>query len=155
MWQLEDKREALTEFKDLSTEEPLRLIEKGGMSVLLQLLRANDTQLTRDVLETLANLMDAEMPKGMAEAARVASVHNCGVFLTNGANVSLVLGSVDGEEDDMYVKFHAVQLMMRLLAVTPAQTQEAVLGQPAIVGRVMRLLEDKREIVRNEVPPPP
>ena len=120
------------------------------MSVLLTLLRANDTQLTRDVLETLANLMDAEMPKGMAEAARVASVHNCGVFLTNGANVSLVLGSVDGEEDDMYVKFHAVQLMMRLLAVTPAQTQEAVLGQPAIVGRVMRLLEDKREIVRNE-----
>ena len=101
------------------------------MSVLLTLLRANDTQLTRDVLETLANLMDAEMPKGMAEAARVASVHNCGIFLTNGANVSLVLGSVDGEEDDMYVKFHAVQLMMRLLAVTPAQTQEAVLGQPA------------------------
>jgi hypothetical protein len=50
----------------------------------------------------------------------------------------------------MYVKFHAVQLMMRLLAVTPAQTQEAVLGQPAIVGRVMRLLEDTREIVRNE-----
>ena len=135
--QLEDKREALSEFKDLSTEEPLRLIEKGGMSVLLTLLRANDTQLTRDVLETLANLMDAEMPKGMAEAARVASVHNCGVFLTNGANVSLVLGSVDGEEDDMYVKFHAVQLMMRLLAVTPAQTQEAVRGQPTVV-RVIR-----------------
>lgn len=98
VWQLEDKREALAEFKDLSTSEPLRLIEKGGMSVLLALLRANDTQLTRDVLETLANLMDAEMPKGMAEAARVASVHNCGVFLTNGANVSLVLGSVDGED---------------------------------------------------------
>ena len=36
----------------------------------------------------------------MAEAARVASVHNCGIFLTNGANVSLVLGSVDGEEDE-------------------------------------------------------
>ena len=98
VWQLEDKREALAEFKDLSTVEPLRLIEKGGMSVLLALLRANDTQLTRDVLETLANLMDAEMPKGMAEAARVASVHNCGVFLTSGSNVSLVLGSVDGED---------------------------------------------------------
>ena len=38
-----DKREALAEFKDLSTSEPLRLIEKGGMSVLLALLRANDT----------------------------------------------------------------------------------------------------------------
>ena len=50
VWQLEDKREALAEFKDLSAAEPLRLIEKGGMSVLLALLRANDTQLTRDVL---------------------------------------------------------------------------------------------------------
>ena len=117
VWQLEDKREALAEFKDLSAAEPLRLIEKGGMSVLLALLRANDTQLTRDVLETLANLMDAEVPKGMAEAARVASVHNSGVFLTNGANVSLVLGSVDGEDGGHGT---SLPLLVRSLALTRA-----------------------------------
>ena len=149
--QLEDRRAALSDFRDLSAAEPLRLIEKGGMSVIISMLRTDDTQLARDGLETLANLMDAEVPKGMAEAAQVAAVHNCGVFLTNSANVSTVLNTVDNEEDDMYVRYHAVQLMMRLLAVAPAQTQDAVLSQPVVVGRVMQLIEDKREIVRNEV----
>ena len=44
VWQLEDKREALAEFKDLSAAEPLRLIEKGGMSVLLQFVRARPSE---------------------------------------------------------------------------------------------------------------
>ena len=149
--QLEDRRAALSDFRDLSADEPLRLIEKGGMSVIIAMLRTDDTQLARDALETLANLMDAEVPRGMAEAAQVASMHNCGVFLTNSANVSTVLNTVDNEEDDMYVRYHAVQLMMRLLTLAPAQTQDAVLSQPAVVGRVMQLIEDKREIVRNEV----
>jgi hypothetical protein len=149
--QLEDKREALDEFKELSTVEPLRLIEKGGMSVLLALLRTDDTQLTRDSLETLTNLLDTEVPKGMAEAAQVAAMHNAGIFLTNATNVGVVLNAIDGEENDMYVRFYAVQLLMKLLAVAPAQTQDAVLSQPAVVSRVMQLMEDRREIVRNEV----
>ena len=37
--QLEDRREAISEFKDLTSIEPVRLIDKGGMSVLVQLLR--------------------------------------------------------------------------------------------------------------------
>ena len=148
---VQERKKALDEFKELSTVEPLRLIEKGGMSVLLALLRTDDTQLTRDSLETLTNLLDTEVPKGMAEAAQVAAMHNAGIFLTNATNVGVVLNAIDGEENDMYVRFYAVQLLMKLLAVAPAQTQDAVLSQPVVVSRVMQLMEDRREIVRNEV----
>ena len=109
--QLEDRREAITEFNALTAAEPVRLIDKGGMSVLVQLLREEDTQLTRDVLETLSNLMDPEMPRGVAaETGEVKAVHNASVFLTHDVYMLDVLNS--SEDGDLYVRYHAVQLVM-------------------------------------------
>ena len=51
----------------------------------------------------------------------------------------------------MYVRYHAIQLMMRLLAVAPAQTQDAVLSQPAIssIGSFFaaKLPDDERRLM--------
>ena len=148
--QLEDRREALSEFNELTAAEPVRLIDKGGISVLVALLRAEDTQLTRDSLETLSNLMDPEIPRGVApEKGEEKAVHNASIFL---GNDSYLLDVLNGSEDgDLYVRFHAVQLVMKLLARARRQTQAAMLNQPATVGRVLSLAEDRREIVRNEV----
>ena len=55
------------------------------------------------------------------------------------------------DDADLYVRFHAVQLVIKLLARARRQTQSAVLNQPATVGCVLSLAEDKRDIVRNEV----
>jgi hypothetical protein len=148
--QLEDRREALTEFNELTAAESVRLIDKGGMSVLVQLLREEDTQLTRDVLETLSNLMDPDVPRGIAtETGEVKASHNSAVFLTHDSYLLDVLNS--SEDGDLYVRFHAVQLVIKLLARARQQTQATVLNQPATVGRVLSLAEDRREIVRNEV----
>lgn len=147
--QLEDRRDAISEFKELSTQQPMRLIDKGGISVIVELMREEDTQLTRDALETLSNLMDPEVPREDPEAARVAAVHNSSVFLQRPSNVSTVTVAVDYA--DLYVKFHCVQLLIRLLTISREQTQEAVLSQPASVGRILQLMEDRREIIRNEV----
>ena len=148
--QLEDRRSAIEEFKELTAAEPVRLIDRGGMSVLVALLREEDTQLTRDILETLSNLLDPEVPRGLADnMAEVAATHNASVFLTHDSNVTDVLNS--SEDKDLYVRFHAVQVLMKLLAVARRQTQEALLNQPATVSRLMGLTTDRREIVRNEV----
>lgn len=147
--QLEDRRSAIAEFNELTAAEPVRLIDKG-MAVLVQLLREEDTQLTRDVLETLSNLMDPEVPRGVvAETGEVKAVHNASVFLGSDSHLLEVLNS--SEDGDLYVRFHAVQLVMKLLSRARRQTQENVLNQPATVGRVLQLAEDRREIVRNEV----
>ena len=106
------------------------------MSVLVQLLREEDTQLTRDVLETLSNLMDPEMPRDVsAETGEIKAVHNASAFLSSEGHLLEVLNS--SEDNDLYVRFHAVQVVMKLLALARRQTQEAVLDQPATVGCVM------------------
>ena len=149
--QLEDRREAISEFRDLCASEPIRLIDQGGMSVLVQLLRVEDTQITRDVLETLSNLFDPELPRELEkeDAAEIKAVHNASVFLTHDSNVSDLLGGA--EDADLYVRFHAVQALMKLLGFARRQTQEAILNQPQCVGRLMHIIEDERDIVRNEV----
>ena len=148
--QLEDKREAIAEFRDLSASEPLRLVDRGGYSVLVKLLREEDTEVMRDTLETLANLFDSELPKGREDdAAEVKAMHNVSVFLTRDGSVSdLMLGA---ENEDVYARYHAVQALMRLLGLARRQTQEAILNEPTCVGRLMGLVEDSREVVRNEV----
>lgn len=147
--QLEDRREALTEFNELSAAEPSRLIDKG-MAVLVGLLREEDTQMTRDVLETLSNLMDPEVPRTVdSDAGQVKALHNASIFLTNEGHLLEVLNS--SEDSDLYVRFHAVQVVMKLLACARRQTQADILNQPATIGRILSLAEDRREIVRNEV----
>ena len=49
------------------------MIDKGGISVLVMLLLEEDTQLTRDTLETLANLVDCDVPKGGGDVRREGS----------------------------------------------------------------------------------
>ncbi|EOD22374.1 hypothetical protein EMIHUDRAFT_255116, partial [Emiliania huxleyi CCMP1516] len=56
--QLDDRRDALASFKELSAEEPLRLIVEGGIGLLVRLAGDEDAQLARDALETLSNLCD-------------------------------------------------------------------------------------------------
>lgn len=146
--QLADRRDAIVSFKELSTREAVRLIDEGGMSKLVALLREDDTQLSRDTLETLVNLVDPEVPRD-APNAEVAAVHNSAVFLTHDSNLADALNA--SYDDELYVRFHTVQLVLRLLAAARRQTQEAVLNQPASVGRIMTLVADRREIVRNEV----
>ena len=147
--QLEDRRSAIAEFNELTASEPVRLIDKG-MAVLVQLLREEDTQLTRDVLETRPNLMDPEVPRGVvAETGQVKAVHNASVFLGNDSHLLDVLNS--SEDGELYVRFHAVQVVMKLLSLARRQTQDAVLNQPTRVTNFLALMQDKREIVRNEV----
>ena len=83
--QLEDRREAIADFKELTATESVRLIDRGGMSVLIQLLREEDTQLTRDILETLSNLLDRGIPEDQ-DAAQIKAMHNAAVFLTHSSN---------------------------------------------------------------------
>lgn len=147
--QLDDRREAISEFKELSTKQPMRLMDQGGMSVIIDLLREEDTKLTRDALETLSNLMDPDIPREEPEAARVAAIHNAGVLLLHPSNLSYVTVAVD--YSDMYVKFHCIQLLTRLLTVAHGKTQDAILSEPVSVGRILQLLDDPREIIRNEV----
>eukprot|EP00965_Chrysotila_dentata_P219226 6191007-Pleurochrysis_carterae.AAC.5 len=88
---LEDRREALAQFKQLSTTEALRLVEKGGIGLIASAARDDDPLVAREAVETLVNLMDEAIPKGMPDAARVAAAHNAKQFHSNPANLAAAL----------------------------------------------------------------
>ena len=77
------------------------------------------------------------------------ATHNAGIFLSRDTYLTAVLHS--SQDQDLYVRFHAIQLAMKLLSRSRGPTQDAVLNQPTTVGHVLDLANDSREIVRNEV----
>ena len=55
-----------------------------------------------------------------------------------------------GDSDDFYLRFTSIQILMALCSSQPFQLQSAVLNCPGGVEKVINLLKDSREIVRNE-----
>lgn len=53
-------------------------------------------------------------------------------------------------ESDFYLKFTSIQLLISLCNSQPVQFQCAVLATPSGVSKILSLLEDEREVVRNE-----
>ena len=55
-----------------------------------------------------------------------------------------------GNSEDFYFRFSAFQILISLCNSQPFRLQSAVLNCPSGVERVLNLLKDSREIVRNE-----
>lgn len=55
-----------------------------------------------------------------------------------------------GDSDDFYLRFTSIQILLSLCSSQPFQLKSAVLNSPAGVSKVLDLLKDAREIVRNE-----
>jgi len=69
------------------------------------------------------------------------------IFVKTTANVSLLLGLL--EVYDFYVRYHTVTLLTLLLENRPKQLQACILESPLGVSRLIDLLDDKREAIRN------
>lgn len=55
-----------------------------------------------------------------------------------------------GDSNDFYLKFTSIQILISLCTSQPFQLQTAILQSPSGVAKVMDLLKDSREIIRNE-----
>lgn len=70
------------------------------------------------------------------------------MFIKNHQNIQLVLDLLD--EYDFRVRFSAVQLLTSLLTNRTKDIQEIILVKPMGVSKMMDLLADTREVIRNE-----
>lgn len=70
------------------------------------------------------------------------------MFIKNPENVTLVLGFL--EEYDYRVRRPAVKLLTSLLASKPKEIQDIVLVSPMGVSKLMDLLVEQREVIRND-----
>uniref|UniRef100_T1IXS1 General vesicular transport factor p115 n=1 Tax=Strigamia maritima TaxID=126957 RepID=T1IXS1_STRMM len=149
---LDDRRDAVRALKALSKKYRLE-VGAQGMNALVKVLETdrNETETIGYVLDTLCNVMsdqplddegeDIELKQGLGEQFTE-------IFIKKTDNVALLLSFL--EEYDFHVRWPAVKLLTCLLINKCRDVQEIVLVNPLGVSKLMDLLCDNREVIRND-----
>ncbi|OXA56669.1 general vesicular transport factor p115 [Folsomia candida] len=146
---LDDRRDACRALKSLSRKYRVE-VGAQGMDAILNLLGLDrvDTEIMTYAVECLLNvtspeLLDDEDPnvKGIGEQfTEIISKKP-----ENIANLLLLL-----EEYDYKIRVPLIRLMTNLLTNRPKDVQEILLVSPMGISKIMDLLSDSREFIRNE-----
>uniref|UniRef100_A0A673ZMR5 General vesicular transport factor p115 n=1 Tax=Salmo trutta TaxID=8032 RepID=A0A673ZMR5_SALTR len=168
---LEDRRDAVRALKSLSKKYRLE-VGTQAMDHLVHILQTDrsDSEILGYALDTLYNIIcnDEEEEQDMAAAPPLSGKHknvpvsdenaqkqeeDLGVlftdkFLADSENVTLLLTLL--EEFDFHVRWPGVKLLTALLKNQCNQVQGVILVSPMGVSRLMDLLADSREVIRND-----
>ena len=153
-----DRRAAAVELRDLVQTSPQAQFAVGaiGLPTLVGSLREEreDPELMHGVLEALvaaiaAGAAPADANESAAPANGTATVgaRVAEAFARNEGHLELVLSLLDDE--DFYVRYHAVQLLAALASPCAHFLRGAVMSSPTGVGRLMDMMTE-REVIRNE-----
>ena len=145
----EDRRASLAELKDLLASNPQAQLAVGhiGLHVLCAVLREDldDVELVRGALEALLQAVTRHADKAAAGVEPAAV--NAELLSRDPRTLALLLSLLD--EDDFYVRYHALQLLCSLMASNQHQVQSVVLANPHGMLRLLDMVSE-REAIRNE-----
>ena len=102
-------------------------------------------------METLCNITNREQFDEELDNPQVSATIGeqfTEMFIKDAPNVTLVLSYL--EEFDFKVRWPAIRLLTTLLDFKPKELQEIVLVSPMGISKLMDLLGDSREIIRND-----
>ncbi|KAJ2608004.1 Vesicle-mediated ER to Golgi transport protein, partial [Coemansia sp. RSA 1365] len=151
---LEDKRAAVLSLKGLSREYR-KDVGEASLPALLKVLKedSEDQNLLKAVLETLTNLCMREVSSGVSQEFGVSTNDSSAQFsqtiLDDSDDIISTLLELLGDAD-FYVRYYTVQLLGTLHTHLGEELQKRVLVSPTGVGRLVDLLSDQRDIIRNE-----
>ncbi|XP_056635041.1 general vesicular transport factor p115 [Diorhabda sublineata] len=150
---LEDRRDACRALRALSKKYRVE-VGAQGMDILRQVLELDrsDCEIIGYCLDTLCNITSKETFEEETENNRNMQV-NVGeqfteMFLKNHENVTLVLSFL--EDYDFRVRWPAIRLLTSLVRCRPKDVQDIILVSPMGVSKLMDLLLENREVVRND-----
>ncbi|KAL1494395.1 hypothetical protein ABEB36_010000 [Hypothenemus hampei] len=150
---LEDRRDACRALKALSKKYRIE-VGAQGMDVLRQVLELDraDLEIVAYCLDTLCNVTSKEIFEEERENELNTNI-NVGeqfseMFLKNPENLSLVLGFL--EEFDFRVRLPALKLLISLTICQPKEVQEIILVSPMGMSKLMDLLSEHRDVIRND-----
>ncbi|XP_075716825.1 general vesicular transport factor p115 isoform X2 [Rhinoderma darwinii] len=149
---LDDRRDAVRALKSLSKKYRLE-VGTQAMDHLLNVLQIDraDSEIIGYALDTVYNVLsnDAE------EADENQQVHTddlgfqfTEMFIKQQENVTMLLSIL--EEFDFHVRWPCVKLLTCILKQQGPQVQQIILVSPMGVSRLMDLLDDSREVIRND-----
>ncbi|XP_025090466.1 general vesicular transport factor p115-like [Pomacea canaliculata] len=149
---LEDRRDAVRALKALSKKFRLE-VGTQAMDVLTKVLETDrsDVEITGYALDTLFNVMSNE-PSEEDEMTSKSSVdlgeQFTEIFIKKQENVTMLISLL--EEYDFHIRWPTVRLLTVLLTNRLKDLQECILVIPMAVSKLMDLLVDSREIIRND-----
>ncbi|XP_065349618.1 general vesicular transport factor p115 isoform X3 [Cloeon dipterum] len=166
---LEDRRDACRALKALSKTYRLEVGAHGMDTLCYELVQdRNDSETIGYTLDALCNVLSPETfeeEEGLKRFLCDLRVFNIlfefiergtdsvggqftEIFIKQSQNVSLVLEML--EEFEFHVRWPAVKLLSSMLAHRAREVQELVLTSPMGVSKLMDLLSDSREVIRND-----
>ncbi|XP_077160805.1 general vesicular transport factor p115 isoform X2 [Paroedura picta] len=151
---LEDRRDAVRALKSLSKKYRLE-VGIQAMDHLLHVLQTDrsDSEIIGYALDTLYNIISNDQEEEEQEENSQKQMEDLGsqfteIFIKQQENVTLLLTYL--EEFDFHVRWPGVKLLTALLKQQGPQVQQVILVSPMGVSRLMDLLADSREVIRND-----
>ena len=144
---LEDRRSAIQGLRSVAKQYPAS-VASGALRGLIASLSKDgeDVDTVKLVLETLLMLFspDPDSP----EASDEIPLWMADEFTQRQENITLLLDFLD--TPDFYSRLYSLQLLAAILSARTARTEECIHVAPLGVDRLVAVLDDKREAVRDE-----
>ncbi|PHZ11501.1 uncharacterized protein RHIMIDRAFT_238935 [Rhizopus microsporus ATCC 52813] len=142
---LEDRRAAVLSLKGLVRDWPEEVGNKSFPGLIKVLhIDYKDTDITKSLLETISILCTVHNQYDKDDRGFKFTDY----FIEESRNVTILLDIL--EEFDFYVRYNTIKLLSTLLSNRSKRIQECVLTNPMGISRLVDLLDDKRDIIRNE-----
>ncbi|XP_053188499.1 general vesicular transport factor p115 [Scomber japonicus] len=150
---LEDRRDAVRALKSLSKKYRME-VGTQAMDHLINILQTDrsDSEILGYALDTLYNIIcndeEEEQDENTQKQADDLGAQFTDTFIQDPEHVTLLLTLL--EEFDFHVRWPGVKLLTALLKNQGVQLQGIILVSPMGVSRLMDLLADSREVIRND-----
>ncbi|KAI0202510.1 p115 like vesicle tethering protein [Astrocystis sublimbata] len=144
---LEDRRAAILGLRSFAKDYPAS-VASGALRSLIGTLSADgeDVDTVRVVLETLLMLFSPNQDS--PEASEEIALWLADEFTQRQENITLLLDFL--ETTDFYSRLYSLQLLVAILAARTERLEECVSLAPLGIPRLVAVLEDRRDAIRNE-----
>ena len=145
---IEDRRDAVRGIKALAKKYKAE-VGSQCLSTMVDVIRNDkmDVEIVGYALETLWNILEVERGDSRRDET-LMETHFAEEFLENSENIGLLLELL--ERLDFTIRRHTTCLLNCLLFHKRPEVQEKILVQPMGISKMMDLLSDGSEIIRND-----
>ncbi|KAK1459190.1 hypothetical protein CMEL01_02189 [Colletotrichum melonis] len=144
---LEDRRAAILGLRSFAKDFPASVASGALRSLIGSLSKdAEDVDTVKVVLETLLMLFSPN--EDSPEASEEIALWLADEFTQRQENITLLLDFLDST--DFYSRLYSLQLLAAILSARTERTEECIFTAPLGISRLVTVLDDSREAVRNE-----
>lgn len=144
---ISDRRASILGLRSFAKQYPASVASEALRPLLGNLKRDNeDVDSTKVTLETLLMLFNPN--ENSPEASEEIALWLADEFTQRQENITLLLDFLDTQ--DFYSRLYSLQLLSAILASRTERTEECIFTAPLGISRLVAVLEDSREAIRNE-----